>query len=393
MNYIQRIYVIICCLLIGLSTQAQDQVSAQIIKERDSLLLNLNKQLEDNAVKLKSLQGEFSDLNPNRTSQRLGSLDSIISKQENRITLLENSRKIQLKLNGQLAFTELMSIHRDIKPSNLLLSSQEFFSKIAAINNPMNYPAYESWFKEYQDWYERKKGKDNWMDLINNSITLLNEPASNVPLYGSLYQTFSTGITSALEIVGGAGRDLRDKTPQMLNVLNTASQFSQQQSIIDNEWKSINEELNKLENEYNRLLEEQANYYGLSLSSVKQYQNATLDSERELIKNKFRKAINDKIANWEAQNNKNWLTEVERFMVKTQSLRQRFGQLTLRMKSNIAKYKELITQFSKNDNFAEEFRTKLHDLQSSIDQVDANFDAVFNPSKYIEDSAVMYITQ
>ncbi|MEH6659864.1 hypothetical protein [Leeuwenhoekiella marinoflava] len=393
MNYIQRIYVIICCSLIGLSTQAQDQVSAQIIKERDSLLLNLNKQLEDNAVKLKSLQGEFSDLNPNRTSQRLGSLDSIISKQENRITLLENSRKIQLKLNGQLAFTELMSIHRDIKPSNLLLSSQEFFSKIAAINNPMNYPAYESWFKEYQDWYERKKGKDNWMDLINNSITLLNEPASNVPLYGSLYQTFSTGITSALEIVGGAGRDLRDKTPQMLNVLNTASQFSQQQSIIDNEWKSINEELNKLENEYNRLLEEQANYYGLSLSSVKQYQNATLDSERELIKNKFRKAINDKIANWEAQNNKNWLTEVERFMVKTQSLRQRFGQLTLRMKSNIAKYKELITQFSKNDNFAEEFRTKLHDLQSSIDQVDANFDAVFNPSKYIEDSAVMYITQ
>jgi len=373
--------------------QAQDQVSLQIIKERDSLLLNLNKQLEDNAIKLKSLQGEFSDLNPNRTSQRLGSLDSIISKQENRITLLENSRKIQLKLNGQLAFTELMSIHRDIKPSNLLLSSQEFFSKIAAINNPMNYPAYEAWFKEYQEWYERKKGKDNWLDLINKSITVLNEPASNVPLYGSLFQTFSTGITSAMEIVGGTGRDLRDKTPEMLNVLNTASQFSQQQSIIDNEWKSINEELNKLENEYNRLLEEQAKYYGLDMSAVAQYQNATLDSERETLKNKFRKSINNKISEWEKQGNKDWLTEVERFMVKTQSLRQRFGQLTLRMKSNIGKYQELITHFSKNDSFAEEFRTKLRDLESSIDQVDSNFNAVFNPSKYIEDSAVMYITQ
>lgn len=221
MNYIQKISVLMICLFLGITAQAQDQVSAQIIKERDSLLLNLNKQLEDNAVKLKSLQGEFSDLNPNRTSQRLGSLDSIISKQENRITLLENSRKIQLKLNGQLAFTELMSIHRDIKPSNLLLSSQEFFSKIAAINNPMNYPAYETWFKEYQDWYERKKGKDNWLELINKSITVLNEPASNVPLYGSLFQTFSGGITSALEIVGGAGKDLREKTPEMLNVLNT----------------------------------------------------------------------------------------------------------------------------------------------------------------------------
>jgi len=393
MNNLNKLYLILVCTFSALGVQAQDQVSLQIIKERDSLLLNLNKQLEDNAIKLKSLQGEFSDLNPNRTSQRLGSLDSIISKQENRITLLENSRKIQLKLNGQLAFTELMSIHRDIKPSNLLLSSQEFFSKIAAINNPMNYPAYEAWFKEYQEWYERKKGKDNWLDLINKSITVLNEPASNVPLYGSLFQTFSTGITSAMEIVGGTGRDLRDKTPEMLNVLNTASQFSQQQSIIDNEWKSINEELNKLENEYNRLLEEQAKYYGLDMSAVAQYQNATLDSERETLKNKFRKSINNKISEWEKQGNKDWLTEVERFMVKTQSLRQRFGQLTRRMKSNIGKYQELITHFSKNDSFAEEFRTKLRDLESSIDQVDSNFNAVFNPSKYIEDSAVMYITQ
>ena len=393
MNNLNKLYLILVCTFSALGVQAQDQVSLQIIKERDSLLLNLNKQLEDNAIKLKSLQGEFSDLNPNRTSQRLGSLDSIISKQENRITLLENSRKIQLKLNGQLAFTELMSIHRDIKPSNLLLSSQEFFSKIAAINNPMNYPAYEAWFKEYQEWYERKKGKDNWLDLINKSITVLNEPASNVPLYGSLFQTFSTGITSAMEIVGGTGRDLRDKTPEMLNVLNTASQFSQQQSIIDNEWKSINEELNKLENEYNRLLEEQAKYYGLDMSAVAQYQNATLDSERETLKNKFRKSINNKISEWEKQGNKDWLTEIERFMVKTQSLRQRFGQLTLRMKSNIGKYQELITHFSKNDSFAEEFRTKLRDLESSIYQVDSNFNAVFNPSKYIEDSAVMYITQ
>jgi len=388
-----RIFLMIFGVFAITGSYGQDQVSEQIIKERDSLLLNLNKQLEDNAIKLKSLQGEFSDLNPNRTSQRLGSLDSIISKQENRITLLENSRKIQLKLNGQLAFTELMSIHRDIKPSNLLLSSQEFFSKVAAINNPMNYPAYEAWFKEYQEWYERKKGKDNWLDLINKSITVLNEPASNVPLYGSLFQTFSTGITSAMEIVGGTGRDLRDQTPAMLNVLNTASQFSQQQSIIDNEWTSINEELNKLEDEYKRLLEEQAKYYGLDMSAVKQYQNATLDSERETLKNNFRKAINDRISKWEKEGNKDWLTEVERFMVKTQSLRQRFGQLTLRMKSNIGKYQELITQFSNNDAFADEFRTKLRELQSSIDQVDSNFNAVFNPSKYIEDSAVMYITQ
>ena len=393
MNYMNRISLMIFGVFAITGSYGQDQVSEQIIKERDSLLLNLNKQLEDNAIKLKSLQGEFSDLNPNRTSQRLGSLDSIISKQENRITLLENSRKIQLKLNGQLAFTELMSIHRDIKPSNLLLSSQEFFSKIAAINNPMNYPAYEAWFKEYQEWYERKKGKDNWLDLINKSITVLNEPASNVPLYGSLFQTFSTGITSAMEIVGGTGRDLRDQTPAMLNVLNTASQFSQQQSIIDNEWTSINEELNKLEDEYKRLLEEQAKYYGLDMSAVKQYQNATLDSERETLKNNFRKAINNRISKWEKEGNKDWLTEVERFMVKTQSLRQRFGQLTLRMKSNIGKYQELITQFSNNDAFADEFRTKLRELQSSIDQVDSNFNAVFNPSKYIEDSAVMYITQ
>ena len=388
-----RFFCFLSCLFLSLSAIAQDQVSAQIIKERDSLLLNLNKQLEENAVKLKSLQTEFSDLNPNRTSQRLGSLDSIISKQENRITLLENSKKIQLKLNGQLAFTELMSIHRDIKPSNLLLSSQEFFSKIAAINNPTQYNAYRQWYKEYEDWYDRKKGKDNWLDLINNSLTMLNEPSSQVPLYGSLYQTFSTGISTAIDLVGGAGRDLRDKTPEMLHVLNTASQFSQQQSIIDNEWQSINEELNKLEDEYKRLLQEQAAYYGIDMNTLKQYQAATLDSERETLKNKVRKVISTTINQKENQNTKEWLAEVERFMVKTQSLRLRFGQLTLRMKGNIAKYKELINTFARNESFAGEFKNELRGLEKSIDQVDANFDSVFNPSKYIEDSAVMYITQ
>ncbi|PHQ27901.1 hypothetical protein [Leeuwenhoekiella nanhaiensis] len=388
-----RFFGFLSCLLLSLSAVAQDQVTAQIIKERDSLLLNLNKQLEANAVKLKSLQNEFSDLNPNSTSQRLGSLDSIISKQENRITLLENSKKIQLKLNGQLAFTELMSIHRDIKPSNLLLSSQEFFSKVAAMNNPTQYNSYKQWYKEYEDWYSRKKGKDNWLDLINNSLTMLNEPSSQVPLYGSLYQTFSTGISTAIDLVGGAGRDLRDKTPQMLHVLNTASQFSQQQSIIDNEWQSINEELNKLENEYKRLLQEQAAYYSIDVNTLNQYQVATLDSERETLKNKVRKVISNSINQKENQNTKEWLAEVERFMVKTQSLRLRFGQLTLRMKGNIAKYKELINTFAKNESFAEEFRSELRGLEKSIDQVDANFDSVFNPSKYIEDSAVMYITQ
>ncbi|MCC4212945.1 hypothetical protein [Leeuwenhoekiella parthenopeia] len=388
-----RLYCFISCLFLSISAVAQDQVSAQIIKERDSLLLNLNKQLEENAVKLKMLQNEFSDLNPNRGSQRLERLDSIISKQENRISLLENSRKIQLKLNGQLAFTELMSIQRDIKPSNLLLSSQDFFSKIAAINNPTQYKAYTEWFKEYEEWYERKKGKDNWLDLINNSLNILNTPASQVPLYGSLYQSFSTGISSAIDLVGGAGKDLRDKTPVMLQVLNTASQFSQQQSIIDNEWQSINEELNKLEDEYQRLLQEQSNYYGIESGRLKQYQNATLDSERETLKNDFRKVISAKITQKELEHRQEWLTEVERFMVKTQSLRQRFGQLTLRMKSNISKYRELIKLFSQNTVFAEEFRSKLTGLQSSIDQVDSNFNAVFNPSKYIEDSEVMYITQ
>ena len=97
MNYMNRIFLMIFGVFAITGSYGQDQVSEQIIKERDSLLLNLNKQLEDNAIKLKSLQGEFSDLNPNRTSQRLGSLDSIISKQENRITLLENSRKIGQK--------------------------------------------------------------------------------------------------------------------------------------------------------------------------------------------------------------------------------------------------------------------------------------------------------
>jgi hypothetical protein len=84
----------------------------------------------------------------------------------------------------------------------------------------------------------------------------------------------------------------------MLGILTVSSQFEQQKSIIDHEWKLINQELEQLQKENTQLLEEQMNYFSINKQGYEsRYLKTTLDSVREQFKNECRKSISDKLAN------------------------------------------------------------------------------------------------
>ena len=86
-----------------------------------------------------------------------------------------------------------------------------------------------------------------------------------------------------------------------------------------------------------------------------------------------------------------WMSQVEIYMYKVQSLRLRFGNLTLRMLENINRYQKLISVYSDATKFPAEFTQKLVQLQTSLNAVQSKFYTSFNPEKYIEESSVMYI--
>ncbi len=388
-------------LSLGLSvhTLAQTQentINEQIKNERDAQLKELNDKLKTNEELISKLTEKLAatDSKTATDKEKIKDLETLQLALDDRLRILEETPKTKINLNGQLAFTELLSIQRDIQPVDLFLTSQTFFTQLGNIGKIQQYNGFTSWKSEYDKWYKKQGQEDPLVNVLNTSINLISSASAAVPLYGTMVNTAISGINNIMMTMGKREKDLYDKTPQMLLLLNVTSQFEQQKSIIDHEWTVINKELEQLQKENTELLQEQMSYYGISMDRYQsRYLRATLDSDREAFKNECRKIISDKLSGLDKNPSSKgkWLGQVETYMYKVQSLRLRFGQLTMRMMANIEQYQQLITMYSDATKFPAEFTSKINSLNNPLNSLKNKFNSSFNPARYIEDSAVMYI--
>lgn len=381
----------------GIQAQnVENTINEQIKNDRDSQLKELNDKLKSNEELISKLTEKLNATDSKTASdkEKIKDLESLQLALDNRLRILEETPKTKINLNGQLAFTELLSIQRDIQPVDLFLTSQTFFNQLGNIGKIQQYPGFNTWKSEYDKWYKKQGQEDPIVSVINTSLNLISSASSTVPLYGTMVNTAISGVSNLLMTLGKKEKELYDRTPQMLLLLNVLSQFEQQKSIIDHEWTLINKELEQLQNENSELLQEQMGFYGIPMERFQgKYLKATLDSDREAFKNECRKIISDKLSGLDKNpaSKGKWLGQVETYMYKVQSLRLRFGQLTLRMIANIEQYQNLISVYSDATKFPAEFSSKINNLNSSLNSLKNKFNSSFNPARYIEDSAVMYI--
>lgn len=382
----------IVSLLSNFTYSQSDSISDQIKIERDIQLNLLNDKLKNNEEEVKILTERIATAALDK--EKIASLEMLQLRLDERLKILEEAPKTKINLNGQLAFTELLSIQRDLEPAKLFQSSIDFFDQLASMGNLKKYPSFNSWKEQYDKWYTTQNKNDQMLQLLNSSITLISDVANQVPLYGSIVQTASSGISTVISNLGSRHKDLVGKTPSMLLLLNTTSQFENQKAIIDHEWELINKELMQLQKENAELLNEQLNYYGIKHNDFDaNYMSTSLDDVRDRFKNKCRETINDKLIFLESdlKTKGKWMGQVETFMYKVQSLRLRFGQLTNRMLSNLDRYESLISIFSDSSKFPVEFTNEINGLEDKLNSVRKNFSVTFKSEKYIEDSAIMYI--
>ncbi len=375
---------------------AQTEITEQIKTDRDNQLKELNEKLKNNEEIVNRLTEKLAATDNKTASdkEKIEDMEKLQFALDSRLKILEEGPKTKINLNGQLAFTELLSIQRDIQPLELFLSSQTFFDQLGNLGKIQQYKSFSSWKGEFDKWYEKEGKSDAMSSLLQNSLTLISTSSSVVPLYGTMVNTAISGVTSLMGTFGKKEKELYDKTPEMLRILTVSSQFEQQKSIIDHEWKLINQELEQLQKENMLLLDEQMNYFSIDKQRYEsRYLRATLDSEREQFKNECRKSISEKIANLDKspETRGKWLGQVETYMYKVQSLRLRFGQLTTRMLANIDQYESLLKNYSDTGKFPVEFTSKIMAMNSPLNNLRNKFYSSFNPAKYVEDSAVMYI--
>ena len=397
---IKSFFLFIILFVLLSSATAQDDsaksVSNQIKNDRDNQLQELSNKLSRNEDEVKRLTATLAGIDEKKTKEKLNAVQDLQTALDTRLKILESSPKTRVRWNGQLAFTELLSLQRDVQPADLFIASENFFTQLGTVSNLQSYSDFTAWKTEYDKWYARQKGTDKMLDFINKSLTLITDVSNKVPLYGSVVQTAVSGISTIVTGFGKKNAALTDKTPQMLTLLNLISQFESQKSLIDHEWKQINTELKQLQLENGKLVKEQLLYYGLDTNDYKrQFLEETLDSKRDNYKNACRRVITEKLIALDTTKgvNRKWLPQVETYMFKVQSLRLRFGQLTARMFSNISRYEELVSAYSDSQKFPAAFTSNVRKLSTLLSAVKSSFNTTFNPQKYIEDSAIMYLEE
>lgn len=238
--------------------QAQTEITEQIKTDRDNQLKELNEKLKNNEEIVNRLTEKLAATDNKTASdkEKIEDMEKLQFALDTRLKILEEAPKTKINLNGQLAFTELLSIQRDIQPLELFLTSQSFFDQLGSIGKIQQYKSFTTWKTDFDKWYEKDGKSDAMFGLLQNSLSLISTASSAVPLYGTMVNTAISGVTSLVGTLGKKEKDLYDKTPEMLRILTISSQFEQQKSIIDHEWNLINQELEQLQKENALLLNE-----------------------------------------------------------------------------------------------------------------------------------------
>lgn len=391
----------------GQSDTSKNAIANLIKTERDSASRLYEQQQEQTSVKVDSLVKELAQKRED-DRKRIKVLEELQKALVTSLSKIEDAPKIRAQYNGKLAFTELLSIQRDIKPAALFISSEKFFRELGGITDLNEYSAFNDWKKMFEKWYEDNK-KDPTASVVQQSLTLLNfkKPAaantlqvatralSYLPMYGSFIQTISSGVISLFNSFGKKDRELLNKSPEMLSLLNFTSQFGEQKAILDHEWDEINKELEDLKTEYDILVKDQLLYYGIDTNGYKRYLGFSTERERDEFKTESNQQIETKLQalDQNAATKRKWQGNVELFMYKVQSLRTRFGVLISKMLANIDRYNTLIETFNDMPDAPKEFTSRMANLRQSLKMVKQNIEDTFQPKKYIEDSALMFIDQ
>ena len=396
-------YLAIVFCLFGSSVFAQSSTSNPIGRlendkdVRESALQQIEQEREENNEELSLMISELDERIKilDRTLERERDAETKVERLVERVQTLEaiqkaiNQKELNVyQRNYQSAIINLVSMERELKPLILFNSSREFFSSLTDVSNPMKYEGYQQWFKTFKAYVSRNKDRDPGLNVLNNLITITGNLAQGAPLTGPFTQVLFSGMSQFIEGLGSRQRNLKTESEKMFQLTVTLSQFTHEQQMIENEWESINAELEELKKLHETSLQE--NFAKLTIDQKNFRRDFTRqnDAKKRLdYLNTLTRLAEKHVAERKKSNPDRWKEEYYYEMSVVQSLKIRFGNITSRIKENIKMYDDLLKKFE-NDPL---IKSKIISLQGKLVHMDDAFDKTFNPSEYIDSASKMYV--
>jgi uncharacterized protein YfkK (UPF0435 family) len=364
-------------------------VLTELNRERSLQKENLDFRIKQIDAKLTSLDEGIK--NTNSSSEKIEKLVERVQILEEKQSELDKNAISVYKYNYSSAVLNLASMEREIKPLNLFNSSREFYTTLDKVSNPMTYPGYEAWFKEFEKYIEDNKKDEARLSALSHILQVTGNLAEGTPFTGMFAGSLFDGIGTFINSLGRRDKELKEKSISMFKLTTSVSQFTHDKDLIETEWKAITKSLDELKELQNRAMEENfVGILGINRSDFKKnFTDETDAKKRTQYIIDISRIAEDKISEVKNRNPENWKQEYYNQMVTVQNLKIRFGTLTFRILENLDKYKVLIDKY-KQDEF---LKDRVSQLELKLDLVRNSFETTFNPQDYIRASNEMYIVE
>ena len=281
-------------------------------------------------------------------------------------------------------------MERELKPLVLFNSTKDFFGTLSEVSNPMNFKGYKAWFEQFKLFIEDNKKKTASLEIVDKMLSLGGEKTQAIPIAGPIAHALFEGISMFINSLGKKDEKLREESMKMFELTAMLSQFVHERDLIEHNWVNLNKELDELQKLQAQCLSENLELLNISSADFHKEFTEQTDANKyfEYIK-KVTSNIEQLIKKEHSERPEKWKTRFYYQMQAVQSLKMRFGNLTFRIKENIAQYQNLISKYTKSD--IPEMKEKMKDLANKLERLNNAFDKQFSPQAYIRAASQMYI--
>jgi hypothetical protein len=307
---------------------------------------------------------------------------------EKKQAAIEENELYVYQANYQSAIINLVSMDKEIKPLLLFNSSKSFFSTLTETADPMKYPGYQEWYKQFYAYIEKQKDREPAMAVLHDMIQLTGNITSATPIAGPVSQAFFLGINSYINSLGARKKELRDESQKMFLLTAKLSQFDYDKDLVEQQWDVVTKELEKLQIHYDTILNQNLRLLKIGRPEYMQQFSKENDAEKRYqFLTELRQRASTLIAARKTSDIKNWKQPIYFELMDVQSLKLRFGEITFDIRGIISKYEELVRKY-RNDS---EIGLKVQALEVKLNALSDTFDSAFEPTEYINSATRMYL--
>jgi hypothetical protein len=174
---------------------------------------------------------------------------------------------------------------------------------------------------------------------------------------------------------------------KMFCITTKLCQFVADKNSIESEWGAIIESLQNLQIKYNNVLMQNLGMLSVAKDSfANDFTNQSDANFRYLYLTLLRQKAAEYVIKTRESNPKNWKESIYYQLIDIQTLKIKYGDITLKIRNHMDKYNSLVAKYKSDKDIG----SHVAKLSPKLDLLKQTFDNTFEPTEYVRTAYRMY---